>query len=197
MRAPCTASSHRAACYVCFKPQVACICATIEPVANRTGIVILQHPRERFHPIGTTRIARLGLQRVRVESCAPWADAEAIRARLPEHAALLYPSPAAPDLAALPAARRPRHLVLIDGTWFHAKKMYDAHAWLRALPQISLTPSRPSRYRVRREPKVHCVGTLEAIVDALRILEPETRGLNALLRSFEAMVERQASYTGQ
>jgi DTW domain-containing protein YfiP len=197
MRAHCAAAPHRAACYDCFRPLVACICATIEPVANRTGIVILQHPRERFHPMGTTRIARLGLQRVRVESCAPWADAEAIRARLPEDAALLYPSPAAPDLAALPAARRPRHLVLIDGTWFHAKKMYDAHAWLRALPQLRLTPSRPSRYRVRREPKAHCIGTLEAIVDALHILEPETRGLNGLLRSFEAMVERQAAYTGQ
>lgn len=197
MRAPRAAAPHRAACYVCFKPQVACICATIEPVANRTGIVVLQHPRERFHPIGTTRIARLALRQVRVESCAPWADADAIRARLPDGAALLYPGPEAPNLAAVPSPRHPRHLVLIDGTWFHAKKMYDAHAWLRELPQFSLTPSRPSRYRVRREPKAHCLGTLEAIVDALRILEPETRGLDGLLRSFEAMVERQAAYTAQ
>lgn len=194
MRTPAAA---RAACYRCFKPQVACICASIEPVANRTGIIILQHPHERFHPIGTTRIARLALARVRVEACAPWADGEAIRARLPARAALFYPGPGAVDLGALAADERPRHLVLLDATWFHAKKLYDAHAWLRALPHVSVTPTQPSRYRIRREPKPHCLGTLEAIVEALRILEPETRGRDGLLRSFEAMIARQAAYTGQ
>jgi DTW domain-containing protein YfiP len=188
---------HRAACYACFKPQVACICATIEPVANRTGIVILQHPRERFHPIGTTRIARLALRRVRVESCAPWTDGDPVRARLPGDAALLYPTTGALDLTALPSAVRPRHLVLLDATWFHAKKMYDAHAWLRSLPRVSLTPSRPSAYRIRRQPRPHCIGTLEAIVDALRILEPDTQGLDGLLRSFDAMIARQEAYTNQ
>jgi DTW domain-containing protein YfiP len=194
MRAP-AATAHRTACYACFKPQVACICDSIEPVANRTGIVILQHPRERFHPIGTTRIARLALHRVRVECLAPWADGAAVRARVPHGAALLYPTADAPDLATLAPAERPRHLVLLDATWFHAKKMYDAHAWLRALPRVGLTPVRPSRYRIRREPKSHCLGTLEAIVDALRILEPGTRGLEGLLRSFDAMIARQAAYT--
>ena len=191
------AAPHRAACYACFKPQVACICASIEPVANRTGIVILQHPRERFHPVGTTRIARLALRRVRVEACAPWADSDAVRSRLPDGAALLYPVATATDLAALPAAQRPRHLVLLDATWFHARKIYEAHAWLRTLPHVSITASRPSRYRIRREPKPHCIGTLEAIVDALRIIEPETRGLAGLLRSFETMINRQAAYTHQ
>lgn len=197
MRANPAARSHRPACYACFKPQVACICASIERVANRTGIVILQHPRERCHAMGTTRIARLGLQRVRVEACAPWVDGSAIRARLPRGAALLYPGAAAPDLAELSAVQRPRHLVLLDGTWFHAKKMYDAHDWLRALPHVRLTPSAPSRYRIRREPKPQYVATLEAIIDALRILEPETRGVEGLLQCFIAMVDRQAAYTDQ
>jgi DTW domain-containing protein YfiP len=197
MGAPSAAVAHRSVCYACFKPQVACICASIEPVANRTGIVVLQHPRERFHPIGTTRIARLALQRVRVEPCAPWSDRDAMRLRLPAGAALLYPTATATDLAALPAERRPRHLVLLDATWFHARKMYDAHASIRALPHVALTPSGPSRYRIRREPQPHCIGTLEAIVDALRILEPDTHGLDALLRSFDTMITRQAAYTGQ
>ena len=197
MGACSAAVAHRAVCYVCFKPQVACICASIEPVANRTGIVILQHPRERFHPIGTTRIARLALRQVRVEPCAPWIDGVAVRSRLPATAALLYPTSTATDLAALAAAQRPHHLVLLDATWFHARKMYETHAWLRALPHVSVTPSRPSRYRIRREPQPHCIGTLEAIVDALRVLEPETHGLDALLRSFDAMIARQAAYTGQ
>lgn len=197
MRTPPATATHRAACYVCFKPQVACICASIEPVANRTGIVILQHPRERFHPIGTTRIARLALQRVRVEPCAPWVEGDALRCGVPDGAAVLYPDPTASDLAALSGSERPHHLVLLDATWFNAKKMHEAHAWLRVLPHVRLTPAGPSRYRIRREPKPHYIGTLEAIVDALRILEPQTCGLDGLLRTFDAMIARQAAYTDQ
>jgi DTW domain-containing protein YfiP len=188
--------SHRATCYACFKARVACICALVERVANRTGIIILQHPKERVHAVGSVRIARLGLERVRVESCAPWIDGAPIRTRLPARAALLYPSAGAAELTELPAAAHPRHLVLLDATWFHAKKIYDAHAWLHALPHVRLTPSAPSGYRrVRREPRPQYIGTVEAIVHALRILEPETRGLDGLLHCFAAMVDRQAAFT--
>lgn len=186
---------HRPHCYACFKPRVACICASVERVANRTGIVILQHPRERFHAVGTVRIARLGFERVRVEPCAPWTEGDAIRARLAPDTALLYPGPGARDLADLAPAEQPRNLLLIDGTWFLAKKIYDAHPWLHALPHIGIRPPAPSRYRIRREPKPHCLGTLEAIVLALRILEPDTPGLDGLLRSFDAMVDRQLAFT--
>ncbi len=182
-------------CYDCFKPQVACVCASIEPVANHTGIIILQHPRERFHAIGTARIARLGLVKVSVESCVPRPRGSAMPAPLPARTALLYPATGARELAEMPIAERPRHLVVLDGTWFHAKKIYDAYQCLRDLPHVSLIPSEPSRYRIRREPKPHYVATLEAIVYALRIIEPQTRGLDGLLSSFAAMIDRQAAYT--
>ena len=188
-------SGARASCYRCFKPRVACICGAIRRVDHHTGLTILQHPRERFHALGTARIARLGLAGARVEWCAPWEDAGAIRDRLPPGTALLYPSPAARDLAALPPAEYPRHLVVIDGTWFLAKKIYDAHAWLHALPHVALSPTRPSGYgRLRREPGAHCLATVEAIVAALRIIEPHTDGLDGLLAAFRAMLDRQAAY---
>jgi len=185
----------RVVCYRCFKPQVACVCESIEPVANRTGIIVLQHPRERFHAIGTVRIARLGLQNVRVEQCSQWADSSVIQEQLPERSALLYPTANARELSSLPIEEHPRHLIVLDGTWFHAKKIYDAHQWLHHLPHVSLTPSEPSRYRIRPEPRRSYVATLEAIVYALRVIEPQTAGLDALLRSFAAMVDWQAAYT--
>ena len=135
------------------------------------------------------------MARVRVEPCTQWADGSAIRALLPAQSALLYPAAGAREITTLPADERPRHLVVIDGTWFHARKIYDAHQWLRDLPAVSLTPRAPSSYRIRREPQVWCVATIEAIVDALRILEPQTRGLDGLVRCFSAMVDRQAAFT--
>lgn len=184
----------RESCYRCFKPAVTCICAITPRVDNQIGIIILQHPRERFHAVGTERIARLGLANARVEMLAQWTDASAIRARIPAGASLLYPGPGARDLRSIPTQERPSHLVLIDGTWFQAKKIHDAHSWLGELPQLSLSPSKPSRYRIRREPKPHYVATIEAIVEALSLLEPATAGLDGLLRSFVTMVDHQAQH---
>jgi DTW domain-containing protein YfiP len=189
------AFSPRPQCWTCFKPRVACLCAAIAPVANRTGVTILQHPRERFHAVGTARIARLGLERVHVETCWPWSDLAALRAGLPARSALLYPSAAARELEALPAAERPRHLIVLDGTWFLAKKLYDGQGWLHALPHLLLTPARPSGYgAVRREPRAGYVATIEAIVATLQHLEPDTVGFDGLLSVFERMVERQARF---
>jgi len=113
---------------------------------------------------------------------------------LPAQSALLYPSHDARELTTVPLEERPRHLVILDGTWFHTKKIYDAHTWLHDLPHVRLTPDEPSRYRIRPQPNARYVATLEAIVYALRIIEPQTHGLDGLLRSFSAMVERQATY---
>jgi len=182
-------------CYTCFKPRVACICDAVALVDNRTGVTVLQHPRERFHPLGTVRIARLGLRRVRIVSCPPWEDCAAVGASLPAGSALLYPSATARDLAALPRGQHPRHLVAIDGTWFLARKVYAAHAWLHALPHVALAPVGQSRYgSLRREPRPNYLATLEALVDALRILEPDTLGFDGLLAAFDTMIDRQAAF---
>ena len=192
---PTAARAHRARCYRCFKAVTTCICGSLERVANTTGVVILQHPRERFHAIGTVRFARLGLSNVRVLPCVPGDDASAVRAQLPPRTALLYPSPTARDVATLPPDEHPRHLLILDGTWTHARKLYRTQHWLHELPHLCLTPAEPSRYRLRREPRPDYVATLEAIVAVLRILEPRLHGLDGLLASFAAMIDRQAAYT--
>ncbi len=184
----------RAMCYRCGKAASVCICDAITAVANRTGVVILQHRHESRHPIGTTRIARLGLERVRVDTCAPWEDNATLLASVPTDAMLLYPSPGAVRVDELAVEERPEHLIVIDGTWFQAKKIYDASPALQRLRAVTLPPGRPSDYRIRREPKRHYLSTIEAIVRALRVLEPETEGLEGLHAVFSLMIDRQLAF---
>ena len=183
-------SQPRSMCYRCHKAAVVCICDSVQKVQNRTPITVLQHPRERFHAIGTARIARLGLANVSVESCTPWDRSSLAGEQIPRGAALLYPGPTA---RSLDTVAPPRALVVIDGTWFHAKKIYDAFGVLRSLPAVTL-PARESQYRIRREPRRGYLSTIEAIVSALRIVEPETKGLDGLLDAFAGMIDRQIEY---
>ncbi|MBI4956866.1 MAG: DTW domain-containing protein [Myxococcales bacterium] len=182
-------SSARAFCYRCHKAQSLCVCGYVERVANRTEIYLVQHPRERFHPLGTARFVALGLERATiVRSDTHAAEPPAAIAR---GAALLYPEPGGALLGSLAPAERPATLVVIDGTWAQARTIYRDCQWLHALPRFRLAPSTPSRYRLRREPRAECLSTIEAIVDALGALEPETAGLDGLLGAFERMIDDQ------
>jgi DTW domain-containing protein YfiP len=172
-----------------------CVCKRVPSVDNRTGLFVLQHPRERLHPIGTARFAHLGLRKVRVE--VAWNAGVIEHERpgwLPEGTALLYPAPDARDLSELGPSERPQHLLVLDGTWHTAGTLYRDKTWLKQLPHLRFSPFAPSRYRLRREPERDYVSTIEAIVEALRVLEPETLGLDALLGAFDSMIDQQMEH---
>jgi hypothetical protein len=118
----------------------------------------------------------------------------AARLDLKPRAGLLYPGAAATLLDDLPPSERPEQLIVVDGTWHHAKTMVRDITALRGVPRYRLAPAEPSRYRIRREPSAMLLSTVEATVAALRALEPETRGLDHLLAAFNRMIERQLAH---
>jgi DTW domain-containing protein YfiP len=182
--------SPREMCYRCFRPPALCYCAELVPVSNTTPVIILQHPREQWHPLGTVRILRESLQQVQV--LVDWDHGLRRGTRpleLPVGAGLLFPSPGARDLACLSPDEFPASLVVLDGTWTQAKALYRDIPGLRSLPHFAFAPDQPSRYRVRREPRQHYVSTVEATVHALLQIEPETPGLDRILRVFERMID--------
>jgi DTW domain-containing protein YfiP len=186
----------RSVCPGCSRPSVVCICSTLKRVGTRTRVVILQHPRESDVPINTARLVELQLEQAERHVGIKLDDVPALRARLSDPAApaiLLYPGESAQDLAESPPAGKVT-LVVLDGTWWQAKKLFQQNPELAALPRYSLSPSAPSRYRIRREPALHCISTIEAIGEALSLLEPGGFDRAALLRPFEAMVDHQLHY---
>jgi DTW domain-containing protein YfiP len=187
--------TFRQNCYRCFKPASHCMCDRIGRVENRTRITILQHPRERFHAIGTARIARLGL--VNSSLVVPpttLARSLAHRLDVAPGTGLLFPGAEARNLNDVEPTERPTGLLVLDGTWSQARKLYNQNAWLSALPHYALTPTSPSRYRIRKEPRESYLSTLEAIVQALEVLEPETKGMSGLLDAFDTMIDDQVVF---
>lgn len=186
----------RTRCWTCYKPEPLCLCGRVPEVNNRTRITLFQHPRERFHAIGTARLARLGLSNLRFEiPNAPVTRSLALEPDLSPGTGLLFPGPGALNLSSLPSSERPTGLVVLDGTWGQAGKLYRANPWLDGLPRYVLTPASPSRYRIRRAPRAQFISTIEAIVEALKILEPETPGLDGLLEAFDTMIEAQMAFS--
>jgi hypothetical protein len=108
--------------------------------------------------------------------------------QLSQNVGLLYPGVDAKLLTELEANERPRQLVVIDGTWHHAKTLFRDIPRLQTLPRYRLAPAEPGRYRIRREPNEHALSTLEATVAALSALEPATPGFDRLIDAFDRMI---------
>jgi DTW domain-containing protein YfiP len=186
----------RSVCRACSRPQSVCLCAFISPLATRSRVVILQHPRESGVPVGTARLVEQQLESAVLHVGIDLGRFEAAQPLLSDPAApaiLLYPGEGACELES-EAPSGPVTLWVLDGTWWQAKKLLKQSPELARLPRYALAPRAPSRYRIRREPAPHCVSTIEAVARALSILEGPSFDAGRFLAPFEALVSQQLEF---
>ncbi|CAM8947945.1 unnamed protein product [Rhodiola kirilowii] len=82
-----------------------------------------------------------------------------------------------------------KNLIVLDGTWAKATRMYNENPWFKALPHLKLELDKSSLYgEVRTQPKKKCLSTIESIVYALKAVGDCPDGLDGLLDVFESMV---------
>ncbi|CAJ2633243.1 unnamed protein product [Trifolium pratense] len=85
-----------------------------------------------------------------------------------------------------------KNLIVLDGTWAKAKRIYSENPWLNILPHLKLEVNEMSLYgEVRNQPKAGYLSTIESIVFALKAIGENHKGLDNLLDTFECMVDDQ------
>jgi DTW domain-containing protein YfiP len=202
-----TTSPKRATCATCLRPQSACICRWIAPVAAQVELLILQHPLEVANAKNSARLLHLcvaGSVLVAGETF----DAEALSALLHgggRAPVLLYPdtpvdggvalaAPPTLDPGVLMAPSRLR-LVVLDATWRKSRKMLYLNPLLPRLPRLALRDMPASGYRIRKAHAPDQLSTLEAAARALLQLEGDAAACAALLSAFDGFVEQQVART--
>jgi DTW domain-containing protein len=185
----------RPSCARCRRPLVVCFCSYLHTLITRTRVLLLQHPRERRMGVGTARLAHLALPNSSLLVGVDFSDDPQVASVLADAAPayVLFPGAGAADVADLPRDRA-LTLVVLDGTWAHARKLLTRNPALAALPRAAFTPARKSGYRIRRQPADHCVSTIEALAEVLAVIEPDGGSFDRLLDPFHAMVARQEQF---
>ncbi|WP_334187849.1 tRNA-uridine aminocarboxypropyltransferase [Noviherbaspirillum sp.] len=207
--------SRRPICGICLRPERACICSWITPVAHTAEVLVLQHPMETDNAKGSARLLHLSLPRSRLIVGEQF-DERVLHAMLhapssPEshavHPVLLYPD--TPEAAAMglaqPAAlpmtllHHPSQLrlVVLDGTWRKSRKMLYLNPLLQRLPRLPLLDVPASRYLIRKAHRAGQLSTLEAVCHALMQLEENAQRYQPLLAAFDGFVARQAAAAGR
>jgi len=165
-------------CSDCGKAKKACICAEIKPIEAKTEVIILQHPTEVKQAKGTAKILSLSLANSRFFVGEDFTDHAQLNALLQQQnyaTLLLYPAENSVELArsTLPEQEaRPIRLIVIDGTWKKAFKIYTLSKNLHSLQACKLPASVSGSYTIRKAPDSNSLSTVEAGYHALSLLEP-------------------------
>ena len=183
-------------CPRCLRPEAHCLCPLIPSLDSRTRVLVLQHPSEVNHALNTARLAALGLTNAELIVGEVFADLPALLNQPGYQARLLFPGEDAQTLQGYGAGDQPLLLVVPDGTWRKARKLLHLNPLLATLPRVSLAQGGVSRYRLRKAPGPGALSTVEAIAQALQVLEAPM-SFEPLLKPFEALIEGQIAAMGE
>jgi len=162
---------HREECYTCYRAKVNCLCGSIKPFDTKMRFVILMHTKEaKKQKTGTARLAKLCLNNAELLIGTEFGRDQRVNALLRDPAyypVVLYPGPKAMNFAAhgggLPPAGKTLLVFVIDGTWACAKRLLNRSSNLLALPRVSFARGYVSGFAIKKQPKEHCISTIEAI----------------------------------
>lgn len=181
-------------CSQCGKARKACICDNIVALDSQVELIILQHPTEEHRPMGTARILSLSLANSCLlvgEDFREHGELNQLLAEPDVEHFVLYPSDVSLSAAdvALPIEKKIR-IILLDGTWKKAFKMWQLNTQLHHLPCLHLPEDLKGNYRIRKAPSENALSTVEAGFHVLSMMQPE-KDFSPLLDAFEAMIDYQ------
>lgn len=172
----------RAICPHCHFPQSVCLCEFVRTISSETHFDILQHPSEQKAAKNTARLCELCLPNLTLwpgESVEDFSELRQLVARelSANNVALLYPSEQSITLEdwqkQTEKVKSPKRILVLDGTWKKAYKLYQLNEWLWQIPAVRLE-NLTSEYHIRKSSIAGGVSTLEAVQACIHKLEPKT-----------------------
>lgn len=169
-------------CWNCQRPESVCLCDTFANFLLGTSVTILAHPREARRGTSSGFLAHRNLTNSRYLVDFDFEKSVELQKILADpniESLLLYPKVGAVPISTIHRnvalvsnepvqLNRPKiNLVVIEGTWAHARTQLNHSPTLQSLPAVTLDYPRPSRFQIRSQPKPRFLATIEAIAYAL------------------------------
>ena len=177
-----------------------------ETVDNKVTVLVLQHPQEQDHALGTAGLLTRTLANAKLAVGLSWRNlghalGEPVEAR--DWGVLYLGSAHAAGAGPLIAVDRKgatlpnqemalsglEGLVVLDGNWAQAKALWWRNAWLTKLRRFVVVPDGPSLYgNLRKEARPDAVSTLEAVALALSAVEADRAIRGRILAPFRELI---------
>lgn len=186
-----------AKCYKCFRPIKSCYCKYITPIATKSKIVFLMHPKEAYkQKTGTGRLASLSLIDSEIIIDVDFTNNKRLNALLADSQyfpIILYPGndsiTAKSEILKTATIDKKLLVIVVDATWLIAKKMMKLSKNLHSLQKISFLPDAGyhSQFSFKRQPAADYLSTIESCYYLLN--EFKQVGIEDNAVSFEPLMD--------
>jgi DTW domain-containing protein YfiP len=165
-------------CYRCYFHSGQCFCDELVEVPTNIRFTIIMHHREYHLSSNTGRLARNTLPNCKI--ILRGLEGESINwnevINKNEDTYILYPSPdsieATPHNLLSKNSNKKIHIIVPDGSWKQASKVYKREAALKNIPCIKLPEKNYiSNYHLRKAPQENYLCTYEAMSKVVEELE--------------------------
>lgn len=182
-----------------LKNKKACICEWITPITTDVELIILQHPTEAKRPLGTAKILSLSLANCRTFIGENFTEHNELNQLLAQddylHQVLFLDNESKAINGQKIDSDQKQRIILLDGTWKKAYKMWQLSTNLHGLPKVHLDTELSGNYRVRKAPKDNALSTAEAGYHVLSQLDldgsivEDGDKFDSILIAFDNMIE--------
>lgn len=193
----------RDVCFKCYRPKTSCMCKYIKRIDTNTKFIILMHPKEyRKTKNGTGHFTNLSLKNSEIYIGIDFSKHEKINKIIEDpniNSYVLYPDENSIELNSqnLVKNRKKNVIFIIDSTWACSKKMIRLSKNLATLPKISFKYTHESNFKIKTQPNIYCLSTIESVFCVLKFLNQQNiETINEFefdnfLNPFNKMVEYQ------
>ena len=166
-------------CYKCFKPASNCLCRFTRELDPGVKFVFLMHPKEaKRNRTGTGQLAHISLKDSEIIQGLDFSQNERLQTLL--HDPKYFPMMMYPGAEAWNAKKegfkeavgsRIPLIIILDATWFCAKKMIDHNPFLLDYPRLSFFGDYRSIFTFKHEPKPEYISTIESCYYMIKELQ--------------------------
>ena len=152
-------------CPKCKLTNATCVCEQLGLVSLSSDIVIIRHYKEGLKSSNSARILQLSSRNVKILDYGRLGE-EPLKDIDFTECALLFPIEEGQQI--YQSMTPPKTILVLDGSWKHARRMYRRLSKVHALPLIEVSPSSPPLPRIRQPSIEYGMSTMEACIQALR-----------------------------
>ena len=197
-------STHGVRCTRCKINVKLCFCSELRKLPSKTKISFVMHHREEHLTSNTVNLALMTMENAEIHLRGlPDKPFKVSDLKVDEEKFIplfLFPEDDAielnpENLKQLNPKNLPIQLIIPDGTWSQAKKVYRRDFVLlndtnHRIPAVKLPMGIEGKYLLRKSPRENGLSTFEACAWALEIIENNKELSKELLQMFSIMVER-------
>lgn len=191
-------------CFNCFKPTSACLCKYTQKLDTGIKFIFLMHPKEfKRQRTGTGNLSHISLKDSEIIVGLDFSKNEYFQNLLNNSKyfpVLMYPGEDALNAKSENFTQilgeKTLLVIILDATWFCAKKMIEHNPFLLNLPKLSFYGDYRSIFTFKHEPKPECVSTIEScyyLIKELQSVNLVDKNLNPepLMNVFKQMIKLQ------